>query len=974
MRQSHKKTSEGRSLSPQPIQERRKTYKRKLLASVIASSVAGVSGQAMAQDTLIEEVVVKGFKSSLIKAQGLKKNNTAIVEALTAEDIGKLPDSSIAESLARLPGLAGERRSGRTSGLSVRGFNENYVATTINGRETLGIGDNRGVEFDLYPSEIISNVVVYKTAEANLVNQGIGGTVDLRTTRPLGTDRVIAVNGLFESNEKGSGNPDMDDQGHRLAFNYSDSFADDTIGVAVAIASTESPSQEEQTRIWGYATVDGANVQSATNPDGGITLNNGLTAADVDGTVIPGGHDSYVRSSVLERNAISTVIEYAPSDDVRIALDVLSIDFEERRVFRGVEEGGPIWGTPTFSIDSVEDGLVTAGFVSGFRSVIRNDAEAVDGKLDNIGLNVDWNLNDRWALELDVARSETSKSIVNIESYSGVGRAGSATQGPGTSFDFALNNSGVLFTPTADSPDLSDPSLIRLAGPQPWGGALTPVPQFQGTNNAQDGFVNSPDFSDELSTFRLDLTGELDHSVISRVSVGLNYSDRTKSKVNEGAFITAPTYPNDGPIPEDFIIGNIDLSFVQTGESIIGYNSLGLLGSGSFTETPASRIETTRRGDTYTINEELLSAYVKADIETEISGIPVLGNFGVQVVNADQSATGFDAVIGPDLFVQATPTSGAASYTDILPSINLSFEIAEDQFVRFAAAKVQSRPRLDDMRPGSSISFQFNDANIQEPSDPQNSAWTAKSGNAELEPLETNQFDLSYEYYFGDGGLVALGAFYKDITNWHIAAQTVDDFTPFLIAGYHMDSEGNPPAFNQGIVNFREGGLTGSVTGYELQTQIPFNSFSETLDGFGIVASLSRNDGELEGLENDSLGGRIPGLSEESYQFTFYYERGGFEARVSVTDRDAYLTESRGLSLALTPEIDQGATLVDAQIGYNFADSGIAALQPLTITLQGQNLTNEATRLFDQPSGDSRRVTRYSDFGANYLLGIYYKF
>jgi len=159
--------------------------------TAIACAVAllAASGATQAQDTTeaaspdAAVVVVSGFRASLMKAEAIKRNSSTIVEAVTAEDIGKLPDTSIAESLARIPGLAGERVAGRTSGISVRGFKEDYVGTTLNGRELLGIGDNRGVEFDLYPAEIMSGAVVYKAPDASLGVMGIGGTVDLRTTR-----------------------------------------------------------------------------------------------------------------------------------------------------------------------------------------------------------------------------------------------------------------------------------------------------------------------------------------------------------------------------------------------------------------------------------------------------------------------------------------------------------------------------------------------------------------------------------------------------------------------------------------------------------------------------------------------------------------------------------------------------------------------------------------------------------------------
>ena len=234
-----------------------------------ASPVAYVYAQDAEVDSVsdqneglvMEEVVVTGtFRASLINQIETKRDNTSIVDAISAEDIGKLPDSSVAESLARLPGVSGERRNGRVSGISVRGFKEDYVGTTLNGRELLGMGDNRGVEYDLYPSEIVSGMVVYKTPDATQMVQGIGGIVDIRTNRPLESSPYLSVNGTYEQNGMDSANPDFDDNGYRLAASFSDVFAGDTVGISVAAATTNSPSQEEQFRGWGYP---GANVNNA---------------------------------------------------------------------------------------------------------------------------------------------------------------------------------------------------------------------------------------------------------------------------------------------------------------------------------------------------------------------------------------------------------------------------------------------------------------------------------------------------------------------------------------------------------------------------------------------------------------------------------------------------------------------------------------------------------------------------------------
>ena len=315
-----------------------KPFRRKELAATISLLLAAYpAAYAQAQDAqdqvtgdhgeemMLEEVSVTGrFRASLISQIDTKRDNTSIVDAISAEDIGKLPDSSIAESLARLPGVSGERRNGRVSGISVRGFKEDYVGTTLNGRELLGMGDNRGVEYDLYPSEIVSGMVVYKTPDATHMVQGIGGIVDIRTNRPLDSAPVLAVNATYEQNDMKSGNPDFDDNGYRLAFSFSDVFANDTLGLSFAAATTKSPSQELQFRGWGYP---GANP---TNVAEGITL-----AGD---EVVLGGHDSFVRSAELERDTLSGVLQWAPSDDLTVTLDAVYIDFQEDKVFRGVEE------------------------------------------------------------------------------------------------------------------------------------------------------------------------------------------------------------------------------------------------------------------------------------------------------------------------------------------------------------------------------------------------------------------------------------------------------------------------------------------------------------------------------------------------------------------------------------------------------------------------------------------------------------
>ena len=929
-------------------------------ANIVAAEVQNDAQTQKAEEENVEVITVTGIRGSLQRAQAIKMSSNNIVEAISAEDIGKLPDTSIAESLARLPGVTGERRNGRTSGLSVRGFNENYIGTSLNGRELLGMGDNRGVEFDLYPTEIVSNILVYKTPEAGFVSQGIGGTIDLQTVSPLNADSTLTFNGNFEKNGQDSANPDYDNDGHRFSVNFVEKFADDTLGVALVVATQETPRQEEQFRGWGYPTVNTESDRRATD------------LVDVpEGTAILGGHDSFVRSAMLERDSVAAVIEWAPNDKLKMQLDALYIDFEENDARRGLEEGMAEWGTGAYTVTGVENGLATSAYHDGFHSVIRNDARQQKSELTTFGLNIEYQLNNDWALELDISTGEVDKTITDVESYSGVGRAGIDGR-PATARSWQMTSTGVVFSdhPTIAPVDLTDPSLIRLAGPQAWGGGLNVLEPFVGTNTAQDGFVNQPIFDESLDSIRFQVNGVIDYGYISGIEAGVIYSDRKKSKINNGSFLTAPTWPNDGdPIPNP--LGIADLGFLGL-DGIIAYDSLGLFNSGYYTVTSANSTDNNRRGDTYTVKEETLTTYVRFDLEAEFGDIYVNGNFGLQAINVDQKASGMSVVTGADGFTVDTPVSDGDSYTDILPTLNLNFEVAENQYIRTAMSKVISRPRMDDMKPNNTVSFDFNDGRVLS-GDPEFSPWSGNAGNAKLKPLEANQFDLSYENYFADDGYFAVSFFYKDIKNWHETLNILTDFSEFYIPEIHHSSDvtGNQaPATFLGSVERRSDGLEGFVRGYELQASVPMRLVHESLEGFGFTASATFLDGHLEDGSEDGMS--IPGLSEESYSLTAYYESNGFEIRISGTKRDEFASETRGLSLALVDATDQGATLWDAQIGYDFSESNIEALHGLRVTLQAQNITDEDT--IQTNGADSRQVTQYQAFGANYLLGFNYKF
>lgn len=958
-------------------------FKPAILSLAVAAATSG-SGVVFAQESSsqdasgVEEVMVTGIRASLMRAQSMKMENSSISEALAAEDIGKLPDSSIAESLARLPGLAGERKGGRVSGISVRGFKEDFVGTTLNGRELLGIGDNRGAEYDLYPSEIMSGAVIYKSSEAKLTTTGIGGTVDLRTARPLDVSPTVTFNGSYEMASQGSDNPEFDDDGNRYAIGFSQKFADDTIGLAMAYASTESPTNQRKYGVWGY------------NED------------EDTGRFVPSGLDIMAISSVLERDTVSAIFQYRPNEDLDIVIDALDIEYSDYGVIRGFIEPFSV-GTLTAGSGAFD----ATGTQINANPVLRTDPKEILGELQTVGLNLKYKLNDVWSIHLDVADSESSKTDTRGESYAGLGRSGSLTNAQLGSRTFEMSQGGAFFTGISGM-DFSDFNAIKLTGPQGWGGSLAAEADVFESNvqkaagggvytyeNAQDGFLNSGVFDESLTTIKFEVSAELDTSFFTGVTLGAYYSDREKSKVNDGFFATSPTYPYgngtgvvDEVIPEKYRYGLADLTWAGLG-MVVAYDGYAPYKDGYYYQTSAATLEPDRLGDTYVVTEEVTTFYVQGDFNTDVGGINVFGNAGLQVVDTDQASTGFIGLVNEEFRVDPLVSEGGASYTKVLPSLNVSAEVAESQFVRFGASKTISRARIDQMKASGFVKYDQNIDILLSEDYESETPWSKFQGAPTLRPLESNNLDLAYEKYFAEDGYVSVTYFYKDLVNWTREGQTVIDFTNdatneganYYIPAFHnktVQTDGTygpndvfltagtvvAPAQFQGYSSSFEDGLKGNVDGWELTANVPLNLLSDALDGFGFAASSAFIDAKLDD------GSAIPGQSDEVHSLTIYYSMNGFEVRVAGTDRSDFATYQRGGSNKIENANRNGVQLIDAQISYDFSESNFTALDGLRISLQGTNLTDED----EADVGDQGIVTARREFGPTYMVNVNYSF
>jgi iron complex outermembrane recepter protein len=904
-------------------------FKRNLLSVALASATLMAAAGAHAQtaqepapagdpandqgDEAVEldRVRVTGIRRGIENAIEVKQSSTSIVEAISAEDIGKLPDLSIAESIARLPGLTAQRVAGRASTIQIRGLADDFGTTLLNGREQVSVGHNRGVEFDQYPSELINGVVVYKTPDASLVGQGLSGTVDLQTVRPLSfPDRVISFNLRGEENSLGELNPGYDDRGYRVSGSYIDQFLDNTLGIAVGFARLDSPGQANRWESWGYPN---------DNPA-------------APGAFLLGGSKSQVSSVDNVRDGFMAVLEFKPNDTYHTVLDLYYSKFEKSETLRFMETGLGWGGGVTPSNLVVQGNAVVAGTFTGVRPVLRNDRNTQDDKIFAVGWNNKFKVGENWTLVGDLSFSKAERDELLLETYSGLGHNSNPLATDTVDFTFDPSKGLAHFT---YGEDYTDPNNIVLTDPGGWG---------------QDGFIKRPSVEDELKSVRFNAERAFGEGIFSSVEFGLNHADREKTRRSGlEAFLRLPGSPGaEVPIPTECLTAPPDLGFTGIPGSM-GYDIDCVFGL--YTVDPLIHQDVVNKN--WTVKEKQTTGYVQWNLNTDLGSIPLRGNVGIQVVRADQESNGF--LVPFSEADSPVPISGGAEYTDVLPSLNLAFSLPHDQTLRFALASEMARPRMDQLRANQNVSINTTGGNV----------WTGSGGNPELDPWRATATDISYEKYFGGKGYVSLAAFNKDLHTYIIERAVDYDFSGYDPGDLPL------PASNIGKFTTPVNRRGGKLYGFEVAVSVPFDLLWQPLDGFGIQTSYSNTHSAIRPDGPGTPSEPLPGLSKEVSNITLYYEKYGFSARVSQRKRSDFRGEIQGFGGDRDPNrFIRGEEIVDFQLGYSFADG--TALEGLSLLLQVNNATNEPYREFFPNSGNMPRY--YSEYGRQVLLGATYKF
>lgn len=982
---------------PEPLCTR---WRVRPVAAACAVLLLG-GGQALAQQTQDPEkekakesgtqtIVVTGIRRSIESSIATKRNSDSIVEAISAEDIGKLPDVSIAESLARLPGLTGQRGAdGRVNVISIRGLSPAFSGVLLNGREIVSSNDGRAVEYDQFPSELIGSATVYKTPSATLIGQGLSGTVDLMARRPLDTrGREFAINVRGEKNSLGTQVPGVaSPNGGRISLSYVNQFADNTIGVALGFAHLQSTTQARVLELdqYGDYTPYGLPI-AGTVPS--LFQAPSVTWGPVSQAMLPMFWTGSQFTKKNTRDGVMAVLEYKPNQDLRSQLDLYYSKFDTHEV------GGKLtsnmfasWGQffgPAQTLNTLsnvgttqvgQNTYATSATASALPTTTTNWNTRRTDEIKAIGWNTSLKLGEQWAVMSDLSYSKDVRDEVYQEVYAGPWNNAANTWAYGPfRWNVPVNGGAQTFTPLTPG-FLSNPANLRF-------GDVIGFDYVPGEPR-WTGVVRDPHSVDEIKSLRLQAKRPLELlGVFSQVTGGVNYTQRDKSVEKNETRLVMPLDGN-GNVIRDVPVGAVrnplDMSWMGVPDFIrldVPY----LVSSGALGRKAA---ETQLKGNDAFVNEKITTAFVQLDIDTEVAGVPVRGNFGIQAVRSDQRSEGYQ-YLGLDsnnedlsLLIRR---KGGAKYDDVLPSLNLAAELKPDLIARFGLGMQTARPEINSMRAGGSTPRLNTDPG------PNEGTWQVTyAGNPELKPWKASAIDMSLEKYFGKRSYVSFAAFRKNLLSYVIASEQPVDRTATPLPPGYTPSPGVVVQPFGGEIKPRNGS-GGRVEGYEFAAALEGALFTPVLDGFGVVFSASKLNSSIRDQRVDQNSNTvvvdsstpINGLSGRSNSVTVYYEKHGFSARVSQRYRSAFTATTRDIFFRPTTRSQGADKVIDMQLGYAFDEAG--PYRGLSLLFQVNNLTDTTTTSYKTPGNldvpdPTQLVPNYTyRFGRQILAGLNYKF
>ena len=827
---------------------------------------------------IIEEIRVTGIRRSLAAAVDLKRNAESIVDAIVAEDIGRFSDENAAESLARVTGVTVTRSSGEGALVSVRGVDPGLTNMSLNG-QTQGSTQDDGREFDfsMLSSELIGAIEVVKSPTADMEEGGIGATINVRTRRALDfKDRQLAVTGYADYSDLAE---QVDPRGSIL---WADRFADDRFGVLLNVTAQQRTVREDAIRGWGWRTRGTQDFQ---------TLN----------------RIRYTSTTSDRKRAGATLsLQFQPTDRSELYFDTVYNELDDDKILLYQEPTlYPRYATPAEDQLDENRTLVASSYANlRYSSNVQRQPIELSNRSSVLGGST--YLGD-WEVSTEFAQMKAERSWRTLKA------AASSNQ----NFDADYELNGVL------------PYLTYFER-----GASTPIDPADSVYytdtrlQLRDQLI---DVEDEKSLGQLDFERELDAGFLNRLQFGIKYKESNKSRrkldTQNIRYTVSDLSAYNYQIVDDHLRG---ADFTDAGQSLANFDIDRLTNdlTTAVGATPFVAVEDINQF--YDVEEVTKAIYSKIDFATMAGGVEVLGNLGIRYVSTDLLSKGLQTVGGVDMDVRRSH-----SYSDTLPSFNVALRLTNELYLRAAAAKVMSRPRLSDLTARETV-----DVNT-------NGDITIKKGNVTLDPYRADQFDLSLEWYFEEGSILSLALFYKDVESFIFSVRDTTDngdgtFTTFIEPRNDLDGA--------------------TVKGVEMSYQYAFDALPSPFDGLGVQLNYTYQESDALFESDDStvnLG--LPGLSKNSYNAVVYYEKERFGARLAYNFRGNFLEDPSGRQNNVIYTTDYGQ--LDSSFSFEVTDR-------FGVKLDIVNLLEEEVYQY----GDfQNRLYEYQQHGRRYHLGFSYK-
>ena len=871
----------------------------------------------------IEAVNVSGYRASLDKALDLKRASTGAIDAIVAEDIANFPDLNLAESLQRVPGVAITRDAGEGRNISVRGLDSQFTRVRINGMEALttaggtdssgGANRGRGFDFNVFASELFSNITVRKTAAAQVEEGSLGATVDLRAARPFDYDGFT-----FVTSAQLGWNDLAEKTNPRIAALISNTWGDDKFGALLSLAYTERDIREE-----GHSTVRWDNGTSS----GGFSAASPYAPARLATTFHPRIPRYGVLTHEQERLGITGALQFKLSDSTSFNFDAMYSKFDAKRTedfLEAISFSRTGTGKPQ---TIVRDGQVDA------------NGSLVYGLFDNVDI--------RSESRYDELSTEFKQFTLTGEHFfeGGLHISGLAGYSKST-FDNPIQT-----TVTIDRNNTNGYSYdYRGDNREPiinYGFDVTNPANWIFANGSSEIRLRPQATSNIFKTGQLDAQWDFDDTFTFKGGLNWKEYEFSSFEARRASETSVPALPAGtalgsltrivtGPSGQTWLAPSVD-AFATL------FNIYGNSGTFFVSDQVASV-----RGNNRGVIETDKGAYLQADFRSEWFGIPVRGDLGVRYVRTEQESRGFAIVNNAPIAVVAN-----REYSDTLPSINLVADLSDDFLVRVGWAKVMARPGLGNLTPGVTVAVS-------------GGARTVTGGDPFLDPFRATTFDLGFEWYFAENSLLSVAYFHKDIESF---VQTSRETRPYNTSGLPVSllagTGASPTDDFQFNIPLNTPG--GALKGLEFNYQTPLTFISPKLKNFGVLFNYTYVASKIQYLTAAgaaSLNTDLTGLSENSVNGTFYYENEKFSARISGAYRDDYLTTVPGRNNA-DVEGTKGTLTVDLSTSWKFNDK-------MEFTLEALNLTDEYSDQWVDSRAD--RASVYHHTGREVYVGVRYKF